>query len=64
MANKLILDGKTYSLDEWITQVDYAELYEVKINTLCQWIKRAKEGKGNKVDYLDVPELHMTLVKK
>ena len=52
-------------LQGWITQVEYARKTGYKLNTVSQWVKRAKEGKGSaKIDYLDVPELGITLVKK
>jgi hypothetical protein len=52
-------------LKGWITQAEYARKTGYKLNTVSQWVKRAKAGEGsNKIDYLDVPELGITLVKK
>lgn len=56
--------NKQIDLQGWIKQVDYANKYGCKLNTVSQWVKRAKEGKGKpKIEYLDVPELGITLVK-
>lgn len=52
-------------LKGWHRQAEYARLTGYKLNTISQWVKRAKEGKGAvKIEYLDVPELGITLVKK
>lgn len=52
-------------LQGWITQAEYARNSGYKLNTISQWVKRAKAGEGlAKIDYLDVPELGITLVKK
>lgn len=51
-------------LKGWITQAEYARKHGYKLNTVSRWVKRAKEGEGNqKIDYLDVKELGITLVK-
>ena len=52
------------NLKGWITQAEYARKHGYKLNTVSRWVKRAKEGQGTKkIDYLDVPELGITLVK-
>jgi len=65
MANELIYEGKKYPLDIWITQAAYAREYNLKLATVSQWVKRAINNEGEqKIDYLEVPELSLTLVKK
>ncbi len=53
-------------LTKYCTQVEYCRLTGTKLGTLSQWIKRAKEGRSIPVniEYLYVPELSLTLVKK
>jgi hypothetical protein len=54
----------TIDLTEWLTQADYARKHGYKLTTISQWVKRAKDGQGSqKIDYLDIPELSITLVK-
>jgi len=56
--------NRQIDLKGWITQAEYARLTGKKLNTVSQWVKRAKAGEGEpKIDYLDVPELGITLVK-
>jgi len=51
-------------LKGWMTQADYARLHNYKLNTISRWVKRAREGEGKqKIQYLDVPALGVTLVK-
>lgn len=51
-------------LQGWITQAEYARKYHYNLNTVSRWVKRAKEGEGKvKIQYKDVPELGITLVK-
>jgi hypothetical protein len=51
-------------LKGWITQAEYARQNNKKLSTVSRWVKRAKEGEGKqKIDYLDVPALGITLVK-
>lgn len=51
-------------LKGWITQAEYARTHNYKLSTVSRWVKRAKEGEGKqKIDYLDVPALGITLVK-
>lgn len=51
-------------LKGWITQSEYARKYGYKLNTVSQWVKRAKDNEGEiKIQYLDVPDLGITLVK-
>lgn len=52
-------------LKGWITQSEYAKKSGYKLNTISQWVKRAKAGEGSpKIEYLELPELGITLVKK
>jgi len=56
--------NSTIDLKGWVTQAEYSRKTGYKLNTVSQWVKRAKEGKGSaKIDYLDVPALGITLVK-
>ncbi len=51
-------------LKGWITQSEYAKLHGFKLNTVSRWVKRAKDGEGSqKIQYLDIKELGITLVK-
>ncbi len=59
MKNKITID-----LDKYCTQSDYAKETGIKLGTISQWVKRAKEGKGAKIDYLIIPELQLTLIKR
>ncbi len=58
--------AKQIDLSQYCTQADYARNNGIKLGTLSQWIKRAKEGKSIPVniEYLYLPELKITLVKK
>lgn len=53
-------------LTKYCTQAEYCRLTGVKLGTLSQWIKRAKAGESIpvEIDYLEVPELSITLVKR
>ena len=64
MANKLIKQGNVIDLSEWVTQAEYASKTGYKLGTISQWVKRAKDGKPAKIDYIDVPEIGLTLVRK
>jgi len=56
---------KTIDLQGWLTQTEYARQTGYKLNTISQWVRRAKEGEGKqKIAYLDVEALGITLVKK
>jgi hypothetical protein len=58
--NILIID-----LDTWTTQAQYAAEQGIKLNTVSQRLKRTKEGKSAQpIEYLDVKELGITLVKR
>jgi hypothetical protein len=59
MSNKI-------DLTKYCTQAQYARDNGIKLGTLSQWVKRAKDGKSTPVniEYLEVPELKLTLVKK
>jgi hypothetical protein len=51
-------------LKGWMTQAEYARLKGYKLNTISQWVKRAKAGEGEKkIQWLDVEDLGITLVK-
>ena len=54
----------TIDLNKYCTQQKYATETGIRLNTISQWIKRAKEGKTAKVDFLDIPELSITLVER
>lgn len=55
---------KEIDLKGWITQSEYARKTGYKLSTISRWVKRAKEGEGTvKIQYLDVPDLGITLVK-
>lgn len=57
-------DNTEIDLQGWITQAEYSRLYGYKLTTVSRWVKRAKENEGNvKIQYLDVPDLGITLVK-
>jgi len=53
-------------LNQYCTQSEYCRLTGIKLGTLSQWIKRAKAGQAIPVniDYLFVPELSITLVRR
>jgi len=53
-------------LNQYCTQAEYCRIHNIKLGTLSQWIKRAKDGQSIPVniEYLHVPELKITLVKK
>jgi hypothetical protein len=60
MSNKITID-----LSKYCTQADFAREKEMKLCTVSQWVKRAKDGTGTaKIEYLDIPELSLTLVKR
>ena len=45
--------------------LSYSKDYGVKLSTVSQWVKRAKAGKPQPVEYLELPELNnLTLVKR
>lgn len=51
--------------NKWQTQTDYARENGLLLTTVSQWVRRAKLGEGEqKIEYMDVPELGITLVKK
>lgn len=56
-------------LSLYITQAEYARINNIKLGTLSQWAKRVKEGQSipahaKNIEFLEVPELSLTLVKK
>jgi hypothetical protein len=53
-------------LSKYCTQAEYCRINNVKLGTLSQWIRRLKAGQSAPVniEYLYVPELKITLVKK
>lgn len=51
-------------LKGWMTQAEYARKTGYKLNTVSRWVKRARDREGEqKIQYLDVPDLGITLVK-
>jgi hypothetical protein len=57
---KIVID-----LNVYCTQADYAKDNDKKLSTVSQWVKRAKAGQSNLIDYLEIPELNnLTLVKR
>lgn len=54
----------TIDLSKYCTQSDYAKETGTKLGTVSQWVKRTKEGKSAKIEYLYIPELQLTLVKR
>jgi hypothetical protein len=64
MSNKIKSKGNIIDLSQWVTQAEYASKTGYKLGTISQWVKRAKDGKPAKIDYIDVPEIGITLVKK
>ena len=62
------MDKKQYlqiDLSQWISQAEYCRLTGTRLGTLSQWVKRAKAGEGKiKIEYLEVPELSLTLVRR
>lgn len=62
MSKKLIIN-----IEEYCTQSEYSKLTGIKLNTISQQIKRAKEGIGgsNGIDYKEYPELNnLILVRR
>lgn len=52
-------------LSKYCTQQQYAIDNNVRLNTVSQWVKRAKAGEGKaKIEYFDIPELSITLVRR
>lgn len=60
--NLLKYNGINYDLSEWITISKYAEFKKVKVNTVCNWIKRGKIDKDNIVVIEEFNNL--TLIRK
>ena len=59
----------TIDLSGYITQAEYCRINGIELNNLSQWIKRMKDGKSvpdhaKNIQFMFVPELKMTLVKK
>ena len=60
---------QTIDLSGYISQAEYSRLYNIPLNKLSQWIKRAKNNQSipieaQRIVFKYVPELNMTLVKK
>jgi len=60
---------QTIDLSGYISQAEYARINKISLNKLSQWIKRAKKGESipneaKSIEFIYVPELNMTLVKK
>ena len=53
-------------LTKYYTQAQFAKVHGYKLGTVSQWIKRAKAGESipHDIEYLEVPELNITLIKK
>lgn len=52
-------------LNVWTTQTQKAKSLGLNESTIRQRVLRTKLGKGNiKEEYLEIPELNLTLVKK
>ena len=65
--SKIKSNNNTIDLSQYVTQAEYCRLYpNIKLGTLSQWIKRAKAGQStpHNIEYLEVTELNMTLIKK
>lgn len=55
----------TINLNEWATQKDYAKLVGKEFPAIRQQLKRTKKGKSTQpLEYWDIPELNITLIKK
>jgi hypothetical protein len=55
----------TIDLNVWTTQQEYAASNGIKLNTVSQRLKRTKDGKTtNPIEYLDIKELGITLIKR
>lgn len=60
MNNQITIDLSLYC-----TQAEYSRETGIKLGTISQWVKRAKAGKvPAKIEYYDIPELQITLVKR
>jgi hypothetical protein len=58
--NKLVID-----LDIWTTQAKKALETNIKLTTISQQVVRTKKGETtHPVEYWEIPELGITLVKK
>jgi hypothetical protein len=58
------INNGVIDLKGWMTQAEYARKTGYKLNTVSRWVKRAKDGEGDKkIQYLEVPALGITLVK-
>lgn len=54
-------------LNEWTTQLNKSIDKDIKLNTISQQIKRAKEGKSGSagIEFMEIPQLNgLILVKK
>ena len=59
----------TIDLSGYISQAEYSRLNDIPLNKLSQWIKRAKNNQSippeaKNIEFIFVPDLNMTLVKK
>lgn len=55
----------TIDLNQYTTQVQWAEENGENVNTVFQWVKRKKDGKGKApIEILEIPELGITLIKR
>jgi hypothetical protein len=59
-------DGIELKLNGWMTQKAYADTHKIRQVLVGQWVHRAKASgsKGHReIEYLDVPDLGLTLVR-
>jgi hypothetical protein len=55
----------TIDLNVYCTQANYALEKNMKLATVSQWVKRAKDNTANKIEILEIPELNnLVLVKR
>lgn len=47
IGDYITFKGCIYRLSKWLTISKYAEFKKVKVNTVCNWIKRGKIDKDN-----------------
>ena len=61
MNNNII----TIDMSKWATQKEYAKLVGKQFPAIRQQLKRTKKGISTQpLDYLDIPELNITLIKR
>lgn len=61
---KLKSGNKIIDLSEWQTPQQYADNHNLNRNTIRQYLYQNKhEGKNYPIDWIDIPELGLTLVR-